>query len=244
MKTRMIVGFACLLLMLTWVEPALAGPGGKIASALFATFWGKVLLLGLTIVLSPLIIYVAVQEMNASRRTTRDLQFMAKYSPQFELLELQQRAKDCFTRVHSAWSDEVLSGVKEWMTGWYWQNQQMVHLEKWKREGLKNVCNVKKISGIKPLLFVHRNNGAEHEGSMVVIAISANLQDYLATRDGDKVVEGSKNYQEVRTIWTFTLENGAWKVSNIEEDGMTLTYTRMVKDLPSIESTLLTGATV
>jgi hypothetical protein len=56
------------------------------------------------------------------------------------------------------------------------------------QEGLVNVCNVKKITNIKPLLFVHRNQGEEHENSLVV---------------------GSKKCKEVETTWSFTLKNGA-----------------------------------
>ncbi len=37
------------------IEPALAGPGGKIASAAFETFWGRAILAVLTILFLPLI---------------------------------------------------------------------------------------------------------------------------------------------------------------------------------------------
>ena len=95
--------------------------------------------------------------------------------------------KDCFYRVHSGWRQEDLSGVADWMTDWYWQNQQLVHLERWKSEVLVNQCNVKRISGSKPLLFVHRNQGAEHQDSLVVVAIEANMKDYLEQRAANKV---------------------------------------------------------
>jgi len=78
--------------------------------------------------------------------------------------------------VHSGWEKEDLSDVSGWMTDWYWQNQQLAHLEKWKRDGLVNICDVKKITNIKPLLFVHRNHGQEHEDSMVVISIEAKMK--------------------------------------------------------------------
>lgn len=125
------------------------------------------------------------------------------------------------------------------MTDWYWQNQQLAHLDRWKREGLINICDVKKINYIRPLLFAHRNDSAEHEGSMVVLAIEALMKDYLQDRKTEQVVEGSKRYKDVETIWTLTLEDGAWKVSDIEEGSMSLSYANMVKDLPRIETTLL-----
>jgi predicted lipid-binding transport protein (Tim44 family) len=224
--------------MLLAMEPALAGPGGKIASAAFETFWGRIILGVLTIFFLPLIIMVVVREKLAERRTRKDLRYMARYSPLFDWLKIQERAKDCFHRVHSGWGKEDLSGVSQWMTDWYWQNQQMAHLNRWKEEGLENICDVKKITNIRPLLFVHRNHDQGHEDSMVVISIEARMKDYLQERNSGKVVEGSKRYKEVETIWSFTVENGAWKVSDIEEDTMSLAYAKLVKELPAIEETV------
>ena len=125
------------------------------------------------------------------------------------------------------------------MTDWYWQNQQLVHLDRWKNEGLVNICDVKKITNIKPLLFVHRNQGEEHEDSMIVISIEAKIKDYLQDKTTGKVVEGSKRYKEVETVGSFTLEEGIWKVSDIEEDSMSLAYAKLVKELPKIETTVV-----
>jgi len=219
-------------------EPALAGPGGKIASAAFETFWGRIVLAILAIIFLPLTCYVMINERIAERRTRKDLRFMANYSSLFEWLKVQERAKDCFYRVHSGWENEELSNISDWMTSWYWQNQQHIHLERWKREGLINICHVKKITNIKPLLFVHRNHDNQHEDSMVVISISAKMKDFLQDRESGKVVEGSKKYKVVETIWSFNLENGQWKVSDIEDDDMSLTYAKTMKELPKIESTV------
>lgn len=164
---------------------------------------------------------------------------MASHSKYFEWLKIQERAKDCFYRVHSGWEKENLSEVSSWMTDWYWQNQQQVHLERWKKKGLVNICEVKKITNIKPLLFVHRNHETEHEDSMVVLSIAAKMKDFLQERNTGKVVEGSKKYKNVETIWSFTLENGRWKVSDIEEGHMSLAYAREVKELPRIEDTIV-----
>lgn len=224
---------------LIFIEPAFAGPGGKIARAAFETFWGRVALAGLTIVFLPLIVYVVMREKISERRARKDLRFMAAYDARFDWLKIQERAKDCFYRVHSGWEQEDLSGVSSWMTDWYWQNQQMVHLDRWKREGLVNFCEVKKITNIKPLLFVHRNQGAEHENSMIVISIDAYMKDYLQERGGGKVVEGSKRLKEVETVWSFTMEDGEWKVSDIEEGSMSLAYAKLSSELPNIESTVV-----
>lgn len=245
MKNRILVGIfivGCLGLLI--IEPALAGPGGKIARAAFETFWGRVALVILTIIFLPLIILISIQEKIAERRARKDLRFMAGYSPLFEFLNIRNRAKDCFLRVHSGWENEDLSQVTDWMTDWYWQNQQMGYLDRWKSEGLINICDVKRITGITPLMVIHRNNGAEHEGSMVSISIEAEMKDCLQERNSGKIVEGSERYKEVRTIWSFTIENGAWKVSDIEEGGMALEYVKMGKELPKIETTIVSGQAV
>lgn len=232
---------ACALVsaLVIYPESSFAGPGGMIAKALFEAFWGKVLLAILVIVFLPLIILMLIQTKMAERRARKDLRFMAAYSSKFEWMKIFERAKDCFYRVHSGWRDEDLSNVSSWMTDWYWQNQQSVFLDKWKREGLVNICNVEWISNIKPILFVHRNQGHEHEDSMVVMSITAKMQDYLQERRTGKVVEGSKKFKNVETIWTFTLEGGEWKVSNIEEAAMWSVYTKLRKELPRIESTVV-----
>ncbi|MGF1733486.1 hypothetical protein [Photobacterium kasasachensis] len=62
--------------------------------------------------------------------------------------------------------------------------------------------------------------------------------DYLQDRESGKVVEGSKKYKVVETIWSFTLEDGQWKVSDIEEDDMCLVYAKTMRELPKIESTV------
>jgi len=60
-----------LVVTLMVVEPALAGPGGKIARAMFETFWGKLLLAVLVIILSPLILYTVIKEKLAERRARK-----------------------------------------------------------------------------------------------------------------------------------------------------------------------------
>jgi hypothetical protein len=235
---KKIITFVVCMSLLFIAEQALAGPGGKIASAAFETFWGRVALGGLVIVFLPLIIYSMVTEWLAGRRAMKDLRFMAGHSDAFDWLRIRERAKDCFTRVHAGWEDEDLSDAAEWMTDWYWQNQQLTALDKWKKAGLVNICEVKKITNIKPLLFVHRNKGAEHEDSMIAISIEAKMTDYLENRATGEVVEGSKNLKEVERVWTFTLQNGEWVVSDIEEGNMSTAIAKLAKDLPPIESTV------
>lgn len=238
------------LSVLMFVEPALAAPGGKIISAAFNSFWGRIGLSILAIIFLPLIIWVWIKEKMAEKRSRADLDFMlcrssnqssnqsCNSSSNFNWLKIQQRVQDCFYRVHSGWESEDLSAVSGWMTDWYWQNQQLVHLQKWKQQGLVNICDIKKITNIKPILFVHRNSGQEHEDSTIVISIRSNMQDYLQNRETKKIVEGSKSYKDVEMIWSFTMESGIWKLSDIEEGRMSIAYANLIKQLPDIESTL------
>lgn len=227
------------MVLLLAAEPAIAGPGGKIANAIFDTFWGKVLMVILFIIFMPLIFYTVIKEWRAERRSRRDLKFMARLSPDFEWLKLRQRMLDCFYRIHDAWSREDVQVASEFMSDWYWQNQQLAFIDRWEREGLVNVCDVKKVTNIKPLLFLHRNDDdIEHNGSLVVASISAKMKDYLAERENGKVVEGSKRYKEVEAVWSFTMIDGKWRVTNIEEDHFSLEYAGMIKELPPIEETI------
>lgn len=65
------------------------------------------------------------------------------------------------------------------------------------------------------------------------------MKDFLQDRITGEVKEGSKQYKDVETVWTFTLKNGVWKVSDIDEGNMALAYAKMIKDLPKIESTII-----
>jgi hypothetical protein len=127
----------------------------------------------------------------------------------------------------------------EYLTDWYWQNQQLVHLDRWHQEGLRNVCEVKKVRAVRPLLFIHRNDDVAHEGSVLVVSITANMKDYLVQRETDKVVEGDPKFKDHETIWSFTLAEGQWRVSNIEAVGCEFGYIFQVKNVPRIEETVL-----
>ena len=56
------------------------------------------------------------------------------------------------------------------------------------------------------------------------------------------MVEGDKKFKNIETIWSFTLADGKWRVSNIEPSDMTMEYITQAKGLPSIEETVMTGA--
>jgi hypothetical protein len=71
-------------------------------------------------------------------------------------------------------------------------------------------------------------------GSRVVVGVSANMEDYLEERASGKLVEGKKGYQDVESVWSFELQNGAWRVANIEEGSLTLAYAQLANELPAV----------
>ncbi len=218
---------------------AFAGPGGRIARAVAETFWGKVILIGLVIFFLPLIIYVLLKEYRAKKRVLRDLQIVARASPDFDWIKLRKRIQDCFYRVHAAWEKSDVSEAADWMTEWYWQNQQMVYLDRWERDGLENICQVEGIGSMKPIMFTFRGDeGTPGEGSELAVLISARMKDYLERKSDGKLVEGSRKKKEVERIWCFTYERGKWVVSNIEESSRSLEYIELMKAVPKIEEAL------
>ncbi|MDM8525984.1 hypothetical protein QUF80_21630 [Desulfococcaceae bacterium HSG8] len=226
-------GMLILFIIIAFTEPAFAGPGGKIASVMFRSFWAKVVLAILIILFLPLILYVWLKEHFAERRTISDLRNLARDSRHFDWLLLRERISECFYRVHTAWRREDMARASEWMTDWYWRNQQIVYIDQWVREGLVNRCRVKKITAIRPLFLAYRDEGAEHDGSRIAVSISARMEDYLARRENGEIVEGKKGFTEVETVWTFIFTGGKWVVANIEESDMSLSYARLTNELPA-----------
>lgn len=211
----------------------IAGPGGKIAKEIFTSPAGKIIGLIIGIIFLPLIIYVNIREHLGVRKTEKDLAQLALRQPKyFQWLTVKDRIQEVFGRVHSAWDKEDMSEASKWMTNWYWQNQQLLFLDKWAREGLVNKCTVRSIEKIKPLMLIYSPE-EKAEGSRLVVSIKANMEDYLEQRETKKLVEGKKGFRDVETVWTFILEDGQWILNNIEEDSMSLAYAKMKNLIPA-----------
>ncbi|MBL7826528.1 MAG: hypothetical protein JNJ57_07860, partial [Saprospiraceae bacterium] len=67
-RVLLLVSLTLLLICLCVLE-AWAGPGGKIAKALFTTFWGKVLMVILFILLLPFLLYTRIRQYFKVRST-------------------------------------------------------------------------------------------------------------------------------------------------------------------------------
>lgn len=140
MRLRLLAALTVMLPL-----PALAGPGGQIVSAAFRSLLGQVVLGVLAVLLLPLVLYILVKEWLAERRAHADLKVLARLRPEFDWPTLNDRVLECFHRVHAAWRREDMQEAATWMTGWYWQNQQLVYLDRWEREGLANRCTVNEV---------------------------------------------------------------------------------------------------
>ena len=226
-------------LILFYPVAALAGPGGKIARVVAESFWGKVILAVLFILFLPLIILVVLKEYFAKKRVLNELKILSRVSPDFDWIKIRKRIQDCFYRVHAAWEKSDVSEANEWMTDWYWQNQQVVFLDRWERDGLVNICEVDRINSLKPIMFSFRcDEETPGEGSELAAIISARMTDYLERKSDKKVVEGSRKKKDVERVWSFTFMKGKWVVSNIDEGSNSLEYIDMMKTVPRIEEAL------
>jgi len=216
---------------LFFIDPIYAGPGGAIAKGLFKTWWGKILMLIVFIILFPFIVYIKTIEFFKVKKTKKQLVQVGLKNKDFSWLNLEKNFSNIITRVYSAWGNEDMSEVKEYVNHWYWQNQQSVHLDKWKSNNLKNICNLKKLKKIRPLYLELTNNNA-YEGSKVVISISGTIEDYLINKDTQKVIEGKRGFQDECHIWVMEYTEGKWLLDDIKDDSHSLAFAKMKNLIP------------
>lgn len=208
-------------------------------TGLGSSVWIKIFVALVALLALPFIMLGLIKELRAEKRTLSDLGFMTRYNHRFSWSQIKERVADCVNEVHQAQVDSEMPVVSDCMTDWYWRNQQNVFLEKWRNQGLLNVRHIKQLARIKPLLFVHRNNGSLQEGSIIVLSVRANMQDYFIDRHSGQLIQGHKNYQMVEKLWSFMYTSGQWKISNIEDYSHRSHYTKLGSYLPKIEETLL-----
>lgn len=208
-----------------------AGPGGKIAKELFDNPAGRIVGVILFIVFLPLIIRSYFKRTKAIRQTKKKLNLLTKVNFKlFDEINLKNRMTDIFTRVHLAWSERDLNNSEEYMTHWYRQNQQKVYLDEWDKKGLMNICTISQILSIKPI-HLRLTESKDLNGTRIIYAIEANMEDYLVTIEDSSVIEGKKGFKNVETAWTLKLVDGIWKVDNIEQSEMISSYMKMESKL-------------
>lgn len=121
--------------------------------------------------------------------------------------------------------------VKEYVNNWYWQNQQLVFLDYWKKNNLKNVSRLITLEKVNPLYLEFTEN-EDLEGSRIALVISVEVEDYLLDLDTNKIVEGKKGFQDLDYVWIFTYENGKWLLDEIREGKYSLAFAKQLNVIP------------
>ena len=219
------------IVFLFWVDPMYAGPGGYIAKGLFKTFWGKILLSALAIILLPLLVYIRLVEYRKARKIKKILNKIALTNRAFSWMQLEKEYSNIIRRVYNAWTNEDMGEVKQYVNNWYWQNQQLVFLEQWKRENLKNVSRLKVIEKLKPL-YLELTTNDNWEGTRIAVLVQVDAEDYLMDRDTQKVVQGNKGYQNLEYIWMFQYTDGKWLLDDIQEGNLSLQFAKLEDVVP------------
>ena len=65
-KKEWLVVLTLIIICFT-IDPIYAGPGGAVAKAFFRTWWGKLILILLTVIFLPLIVYMRLIEYRKAR---------------------------------------------------------------------------------------------------------------------------------------------------------------------------------
>jgi succinate dehydrogenase hydrophobic anchor subunit len=239
-----IISLLVVFLLFMFCGTAFAGPGGRIASEIAKTWWGKLLIMPFILILLPLGFYVVAKETISSKRTKKVLKQLAVLNPAFRWMTINARTHAILSHVYRAWGKADIEQASEWMTHWYWQNQKITVLDEWEEEGLVNHCKLEKIEGIKPLYVdYYEDEPCDGEGSRITILIEVYVQDYLAMKETGRIVEGNKRTKYDESVWTLKLENGEWKLDLVEESEMSLTYAGMQSDIQLAVKHLSAGFT-
>ena len=227
-STWFLVAAAVVALVLLAPDPLLAGPGAIVKQAARTTL-GKIVFGVLVVVFLPLIVWFMAKRAILVRRTRASLQQLGMRVSHFSWLPLKERITEVFGWVHSAWDRQKMELARGYMTEWYVRNQQL-QLDKWERDGLRNVTSDVRIKTITPLYVSH--DPASPQEDRVVVEIVAEMRDYVVEAATGQVVQGDKALGELSTIWSFVREDGAWVVANIEADDMVLEYLTMPDRVP------------
>lgn len=151
---------------------------------------------------------------------------------------MEKDIRNAYSRVHIAWDKEDMSAVQEYVSSWYWQNQQLVYLDEWKSRNLHNVCHLKTIGRIKPL-YIELSEYDQFEGTRIAFSIFGEIEDYLIDNESRQIVEGSRGYQEVEKVWIFELTDGKWLLDDIRDGSLSLAFAKMKNSIPENLPTLL-----
>ncbi|MFT4661474.1 MAG: hypothetical protein ACI8XB_001751 [Patiriisocius sp.] len=232
MKNKYIIALALLIIVaLIIAEPVYAGPGGFVAKGISKSWWGKLLLLALAVIFLPLIIYIRSREYLSVRQNMKVLSKLGFINTDFRWSFLEKNTRNIYGRVYTAWSKENLEEVSSLVSSWYWQNQQLVVLDEWKRNNLKNICRLQSVGKVRPL-HLEITDQENLEGSRIAFSIEAKVEDYLVNRDTRTVVYGEMGIQDDQKIWILEYTNGNWLLDEIREGELSLAFAKMKNIIP------------
>lgn len=218
--------------MMVLPEYAFAGPGGFIVKGFFKTWYGKLILVLLGILILPVIIYFKTQEYFGVRRSKKLINSLATINGVFEWTQIHKSIANIVVEVHEAWSTAKLDQAQEHMTEWYWQNQQLTILNRWKELGLRNVCNFYAVEKIKPI-HVAVSDSDDFNDTRIAFSIQFNREDYLINEVTRKVVEGAKGYESEKQVWVMVYDGANWKLDDIQPDGATIMFCKAKNLVPA-----------
>ena len=195
----------------------------------FKTWWGRVILGVLTVVLLPLIIYVWARQALAIRKTRRDLEELSARWPYFKWPAIERQVRAGVRELYREWSTGKLDSCREFLTPEYFESQQDL-LDRWTEEGKRNVTELKKLSKVAPLA-VHVEN--EHRHSIIPVLITMDLIDYLEDVNSGKVIKGKKGKvkESHDAIWVMLYTDGVWRLHSIEAGDESLIYASEANEL-------------
>lgn len=228
-KTKLI--WLVVIVTLFCIDPIYAGPGGFIAKGLFKSFWGKILLTILVLIFLPLILYVRIVEFIKVRKNKKILQKLSIKKKDFNWLNLEKEFSNIVRRVYIAWAKEDMGEVREYVNHWYWQNQQTVFIEQWKRENLKNVSRLKTLEKIRPL-YLELTDDESFDGTRIAVSVDVEAEDYLKDLETGKIVQGKTGFQDLDYVWIFEYSDGKWLLDEIREGTMSLQFAKLENSIP------------
>jgi hypothetical protein len=231
MTRKQLLLTVLVIAFLFYVDPVYAGPGGYIAKGLFKSFWGKLLLAALTIILLPLLLYIRLVEWRKERKIKKILQQISLKHKEFGWLHLNKEFSNIIRRVYNAWSNEDMKEVQGYVNHWYWQNQQIVYLNQWKRENVKNVSRLKELTKIRPL-YLELTDAPNFEGTRIAIAINIEAEDYLKDLETGKIVQGKEGIHDLEYLWFLEYTEGKWLLDDIQEGSLSLQIAKTKDVIP------------
>lgn len=231
-KNQIVLILLVVIAVFIFVDPVYAGPGGAIAKGLFKTWYGKLLLIVLMIIFLPLIIYAKTREYFAVRKNKKQLANLSRINRDFNWLDLEKNTKNVIQRVYEAWSKEDMERVSEYVSPWYWRNQQLVYLDQWKENDQQNICKLARVESIKPL-YLEISDNENLEGSKIAFGIMLEVEDYLVNRTTQEVVQGRKGFDSEEKVWIMEYTEGKWLLDDIREGSYTLAFAKLPNVIPS-----------